>query len=108
MRLRKKYIPVAEAQAGMLLGAPADGVRGGSIAFSLPSGHRLTEENLRQLSAHAVEFIFILQPDSRTEENVATDAAVAARRVMEVFSGADLSDPNMMAFFDQVISFRSA
>lgn len=92
----------------MQLGAPANAVRTGAMIFSLPRGHRLTEENLRQLTAHEVEYIFIQEIDQRTDEMIAQDAANAAHQVMEIFSGADLSSPNMMAFFDQVLGYRSS
>ena len=36
------------------------------------------------------------------------DAALAARRVMEIFDGADLADPVMAALFDQILIYRSA
>lgn len=108
MRYRQRYVPVEEAQAGMLLGAPADAVKTGAMIFSLPSGHLLTEENLHQMTAHQVEYIFVLEKDDRSDAEIATDAAAAAHQVMQVFEGADLSDPNMLAFFDQILAFRSA
>jgi hypothetical protein len=32
----------------------------------------------------------------------------AAKRVMEIFTGADLGDPTMATLFDQVLAYRSA
>ena len=108
MRTRHHYIPIVDAKEGMVLGAPANAVSGGSLSFSLPSGHALTEENLHQLSAHHVEFIFVLQPDTRSDEQVAIDAALAARRIIRIIEAADFTDANMAALFDQVLAYRSA
>ena len=108
MRSRQHYIPIIDAKEGMVLGAPANAVSGGSMSFSLPSGHALTEENLHQLLAHHVEYIFVLKPDTRTDEQVAIDAAMAARRIIKIFDGADFSDANMATLFDQVLTYRSA
>jgi hypothetical protein len=108
MRTRHHYIPIVEAKDGMVLGAPANAVSGGSVGFSLPAGHALTEENLNQLLAHRVEFIFVLMPDTRSDEQVAIDAAMAARRIIKIFEAADFSDANTAALFDQVLGYRSA
>ncbi len=76
--------------------------------FSLPSGHKLTGDNLFQLVAHRAEFIFVTEPDPRSDEQVATDAAAAAYRIMEIFSGADLTDSTTATLFNQVLIYRSA
>lgn len=108
MRTRHHYIPIVDAKEGMLLGAPSNAVRGGSMSFSLPAGHALTDENLHQLVAHHVEFIFVLMPDTRSDEQVAIDAAMAARRIIKIFESADFSDANTATLFDQVLCYRSA
>ena len=108
MRTRHRYIPVAEAQACMVLAAPANAVSGGSMSFSLPAGHSLTDDNLYQIAAHHVEYIFLAEADPRSDEDVAVDAARVAGEVMRIFDGADLSDPTMAALFDQVLCYRSA
>jgi len=92
----------------MLLGAPADAVKAGAMIFSLPAGHVLTDENLHQMTAHQVEYIFVLEPDGRSDAEIADDTADAAHQLMQVFEGADLTDPTMLAFFDQVLAYRSA
>jgi hypothetical protein len=38
---------------------------------------------------------------------VAADADHAARRVAEIFKGADLSQPTMAALYEQVLRYRS-
>ncbi len=108
MRTRHHYIPVADAKAGMLLGAPANAVSGGAASFSLPAGHTLTQENLHHFEAHCVEFIFVDEPDLRSDEDVAIDSARVAKRVMDIFEGADLTEPTVLALFDQVLLYRNA
>ena len=101
MKTRPRYLPLIEAEVGMLLDAPVRLVNSGFLTFSLPAGHTLTQDNLNQLVAHRAEFIYVAEPDSRPDAQVAADAAHDAHRVMEIFAGADLSDPNIMALFDQ-------
>lgn len=108
MRTRTHYIPIVEAEAGMQLGTPVKVVNRGILRFSLPAGHTLSRDNLHQLTAHQAEFIFVAAPDERSDEQIAVDAALAARRTMEIFAGADLTDPTMAALFDRVLSYRSA
>jgi hypothetical protein len=108
MRTRHHYIPLGDAKVGMLLGAPADAVSGGAMSFSLPAGHTLTDDNLHHLLAHCVEFIFVDEPDTRADEEVAADAARVAGRLLRIFDGADHSDPNLSALFEQVLRYRNA
>lgn len=108
MRTRQRFVPILEAQAGMLLSTPCNIVEHGYLSLSLPAGHTLTQENLSQLVAHHADYIYITQDDTRSDEQVAVDAALSARRVMQIFDGADLTDPNMAALFDQVLGYRSA
>lgn len=75
--------------------------------FSLPAGHILTSDNLHQLIAHHAEYIHITETDCRSDEQIASEAGLAARRIEEIFSGADLSDQNMKELFNQVLIFRS-
>ena len=108
MRPRPRYIASVDAEPGMVLGSPVRVVEHGRLRFALPAGHSLTRDNLHQLMAHHAEYIFITEADSRRDEDVAVDAALAARRVMEIFDGADLADPVMAALFDQILIYRSA
>lgn len=108
MRTRRQFIPLADAQAGMVLGQPAQVSVSGFLNLTLPAGHILTEENLNQLAVHHAEFIDIDLEDTRSDEQVAKDAAQAAQSVLQIFKAADLSEPHMAAFFDQVLAYRSA
>jgi hypothetical protein len=107
-RTRHHYIPIVEAQAGMVLFAPADAVGGGSLLFSLPQGHALTEDNLHQLRAHHVEYIFVSEPDDRPEEAIAVENGVVAGKVLHIFHGADMADPTTATLFEQVLAYRRA
>lgn len=108
MRIRPHYITFIEAEAGMVLGAPVSVVNHGVLCYSLPAGHTLTSDNLRQLGVHGAEFVVIAEPDTRSDEQVAIDTAQAAHSVMGIFVGADLTDPTMSALFRQVLAYRSA
>ncbi|HRK38783.1 MAG TPA: hypothetical protein PK347_10365 [Burkholderiaceae bacterium] len=108
MRIRQRFIPVEEACVGMVLGVAANAVERGLLSLTLPASHVLTEASLGQLVAHHAEFIQIEYPDQRTDEAVADDVAVAARRVLEIFEDADLTEPTLAALFEQVLAYRSA
>ena len=108
MRTRPRYLPLIEAEAGMVLGAPVRVVSKGVLRFSLPVGHTLTGDNLHQLATHRAEFIFIAEPDTRSDQEVAVDAARSAHQALQIFAGADLTEPIMAALFDQVLAYRSA
>ena len=108
MRTRLFYIPISEAEVGMVLGAPLSVVYRGMLSLTFPDGHALTEENLHQLNTRHAEFIPVVGTDPRSDEQVADDAAVAAGRVRQIFDGADLSEATMAALFAQVLAYRSA
>ena len=108
MRTHLRYIPIEDVAAGMVLASHTNIVNGGILRMSLPEGHALTEDNLHQLNLHHAEFIFIAEPDLRTDEQVAVDTAAVAHRVMEIFDGADLSQPHLAGLFDQVLRYRNA
>jgi hypothetical protein len=106
-KMRMHYLPFGEIEPGMTLGEALTLSERHVVRFSLPAGHELTEGNLRQLAAHRAEFVCVAQPDTRSDEEIAVDAAVAAERVMRIFEGADLSQPVLAALFDRVLAYRS-
>lgn len=108
MRTRTLYIPATEAEVGMALAAPLKVVNHGRLRLSLPAGHELTDDNLQQMIANSAEFIFVAVPDTRSDEQIATDTAEVAHRAMDIFSGADLSEPVMASLFDQILAYRNA
>jgi hypothetical protein len=108
MRTRPRYIPLEEAEIGMVLGARLDVIRNGLLRLTLPEDHQLDEDNLYRLHMLQMEFICVVYRDRRTDEEVALDAALAARRTLDIFDGADLADPVMATLFDQVLVYRSA
>jgi len=96
------------AEAGMVLAATLKVVKQGRPQFSLPTGHVLTLDNLQQMRVNRAEFIFVSVPDPRSDEEIAIDTAAVAGRVLNIFAGADMSDPTMAAFFDQILTYRNA
>ena len=105
MRQRTHFLPIENASAGMEL---AEAVKDSFQRALLPAGSVLTEENLQQLLSHRVEFIHVSVVDERSDEEIAVEAATAARSVMEIFADADLNQPTMAALFNQVLLYRSA
>ncbi len=106
-RLRKHYLPITEVEPGMVLGEAVFVTERKLLRYSLPAGHELTDDNLRQLFAHRAEFVCIAVPDLRSDEEVSLAAANSAQRVMTIFEGADLSRPAIAALFDRVLAYRS-
>jgi hypothetical protein len=104
-RLRTHYIPAEVAVEGMTL---TEGVKDKWRRTLFPEGATLTQENIQQLLAHQVEFICVSYTETRPPELIAVEAAMAARKILDVFSGADLSNPTMAALFNQVLVYRSA
>jgi hypothetical protein len=105
MPQRIRYLPIEDVTEGMTLAEPVTG----SYQLSLlPAGATLTPENVQQLLAHHVEFVCVALPDNRSAETIAVDSARAARQVLEIFEGADLTDPTLAALFNQVLTYRSA
>lgn len=107
MRYRQEYVAIQAATPGMVLGAPANAVAAGAMVFSLPAGHVLTEDNIRQLDRHRVEFIVVSAPDLRTDSQIAEDRARTAGHLEKIFAGANLSEPCTTALYAQVLAFRS-
>ncbi|MGI9135289.1 MAG: hypothetical protein ACR2I0_15335 [Rhodoferax sp.] len=105
MRSRVRYIPVTEAHEGMVLLEPA---KDPHLRTILPKGIQLTDEQLQQLQAHRVELVCVSIQDARSDEEVAADASMMAKRVLDAFESADLSDPVTAALFNQVLTYRSA
>lgn len=105
MRTRTRYVPIENASEGMVLVKAA---KDSYLRTLLPERATLTDENIHQLMAHHVEFICVSQPETRSAEQIAVDAAVSARQVLKVFERADLSDPVMAALFNQTLMYRSA
>ncbi len=105
MRNRIRYLPTFEATQGMVLAEPTQDRHLRNI---LPTGHTLSQENLQQLIAHQVELVCITVPDVRRAEEVALEVSQVAKRVLDTFEHADLSDTVTAALFNQVLTYRSA
>lgn len=105
---RPRFLPIFLAKPGMTLSDAIELSHNVYLCLALPAGHVLTEESLYQLVKHHAEYLYIAEPETRTPQQIATDSASAARRTLEIFRHADLGEPNMAAFFDQVLRYRSA
>lgn len=106
-RQRLLYLPFNEIQPGMVLGEAVSLSNRNIMRFSLPAGHELSDDNVRQLAVHCAEFVCVALPDTRSDEELAHDAEMAAARVQRTFAGADLSQPALAALYQCVLAFRS-
>lgn len=106
-RQRLRYLPFNEIQPGMVLGEAVTLSNRNIMRFSLPAGHELSEDNVRQLAIHCAEFVCVALPDTRSEKEIAYDAEMAAARVQRTFSGANLSQPALAALYQCMLAFRS-
>lgn len=104
---RLRYLPFDEIEVGMTIGQPVNITDRSILRLHLPAGHVLTEGNLRQLYANGAEFVCIALPETRSDEEIAADAAASAGRTLRIFEHADLSEPTMAALFDRVLGYRS-
>lgn len=101
------FLPFDEIEVGMVIGQAVNLSERNILRLHLPAGHVLTEGNLRQLYANGAEFVCIAMPETRSDEEIAIDAAASAGRTLRIFADADLSEPTMAALFDRVLSYRS-
>jgi hypothetical protein len=103
--IRIRYLPIERAEAGMVLG---DRVSDNHLRPLLPSGAVITDENLRQMQAHQVEFVCIAVADDRSAQAIAEETELARKRLERVFIHADRRAPHVDALFDQLLMYRSA
>ena len=108
MKIRYRYVPFNSVSSGMKLGEDVKVFHRGYFCLSLPEGHVLTVDNLRQLAAHQAEYILISEEDVRTPEQIESDASTALARVKIIFTGADFSHLATVALFNQILVFREA
>jgi hypothetical protein len=92
IRVCPRYINYSEAQFFMELGAQLTCVSNGFLSYSLLEGHLLPSDNLHQLAIHHSANIFVEEQDSRSDEQVAVDAASTAHRMKQIFANSDFSD----------------
>ena len=106
MEIRLRYLPLADVQEGMVLGAPLVVIEHGVSTFSLPAGHALTETNLRQMSIRHAEFVCVQMQDERTETERMGEWNAAEARLRHIFRAADLDDPVMANLYSAVLAYR--
>ncbi|MDD5296140.1 MAG: hypothetical protein PHU46_04435 [Rhodocyclaceae bacterium] len=106
-RFRTRYLPLHEAAPGMILAEPVQSVKNRLLVYSVAAGLVLTEESIAQFEVHGIQFIAVQEEDFRKDEEVAVEVALAARRAIQIFADADLTDPVMASFFDQILLYRT-
>lgn len=106
MDTRLHFLPIADAEEGMVLGAPVVLPEHGVSDFSLPAGHTLTDSNIHQMAVRHAEFICIELPDERTPEEREAEWAMNEMRLQQIFRAADLEDPTMARLYQAVLTFR--
>lgn len=108
MHTRVRYIPIVEAEVGMVLAASVSLTSNGLLSIKLARGHALTANCINQLVVHGAEHISISEPDIRTADQIAFDHSAALLRVQSIFHGADLDDPTTAALYNQVKIYRGS
>lgn len=106
MNFRLRYLPLPDVAEGMVLGAPLTLTENGVIRFNLPVGHVLTDSNLQQMRVRQAEFLCILEPDPRSDDERADDWARAEARLQSIFRAADLRQPAAAALYAAVRAYR--
>lgn len=106
MEVRLRYLPIADATEGMILGAPLVLSEHGRNTFSLPVGHALTESNIRQMNVRHAEFVCIQIPDQRSVEERDAEWAASETRLRHIFRSANLKNPAMSRLYEAVLAFR--
>ena len=106
MEIRLRYLPIADAQEGMILGAPLVVTENGVSNFSLPAGHALTETNLRQMSIRQAEFVCVQIPDERSEAERDAEWKASEARLRHIFRASNLEEPVVAKLYSAVLSYR--
>jgi len=106
MATHLQFLPLEEADEGMVLGAPLVLTEHGVMTYRLPAGHRLTESNLRQLAVHHGEFVCVEVEDLRNEAERQNQWLQHEKRLAHLFRRADLSNLALAALYQAVTRFR--
>ena len=106
METRLRYLPIADVQEGMVLGAALVLAENGVSNFSLPAGHELTETNLRQMAVRHAEFVCVQVPDERGEAERDAEWKASEARLRHIFRATRPGDPVMGKLYEAVLAFR--
>jgi len=106
MDTRLQFLTIAEAEEGMVLGAPVVLPEHGVSNFNLPAGHTLTESNIHQMAVRHAEFVCIEIPDERTPEEREAEWGMNEMRLQQIFGAANLADPTTASLYQAVLAFR--
>ena len=105
---RLRYLPLFELEPGMVLGRPLVLSERGQAVFRLAAGQVLSEANLSQLRARHAEYACICEEDPRDESLRCQQRAAQEARLAAIFRNADLNHPETRAFYEAVLTYRSA
>lgn len=108
MDIRLRYLPLSEAEAGMVLGAPVALTEQGVRSFVLPAGHELTETNLHQMRLRQAECVCIQQPDERSDAERDAEHSAGEARLRHIFRAADLDNPTLARLYAAVLAYRNS
>lgn len=106
MNHRLRCLPLPEVAEGMVLGAPLVVVERGVVRFSLPAGHVLTENNLRQLVVRQAEVVCVKEDDNRSDQEREAEWSGLERRLGRIFSAAPMGEPAVAALYNAVLVYR--
>lgn len=104
-RMRVRYLPLEDVIPGMAL---VDAARDRFQRILYPAGTVMDQECLYEMSVNMVRYVCVSFEDLRAAEIIATDTAVSVHRLLDIFEYADLTDPVMADFFNQVLTYRSS
>jgi len=106
-KLRNRLIAISDAKVGMVLTEPISLVSHGLLKLKMAKDSCLTAYCIDQLVLHGAEFISVVEPDPRTEEQILGEASLAVNRVREIFKYADMSHSTTLALYEQMLKYRS-
>ncbi|MBV1776727.1 hypothetical protein KSF73_13510 [Burkholderiaceae bacterium DAT-1] len=101
-----RYITMAEARPGMVLAHDVNVVENGMLRLTMARGTVLCPDTIHQLTMHHGEFLAIKLNDKRSKAECDADAAAARARVMQIFAGADFSNPAINNLMQAVLDYR--
>ncbi|MDR0528630.1 MAG: hypothetical protein LBG69_03340 [Zoogloeaceae bacterium] len=108
MPKRPRFLPLFSVSSGMALASPIMLSEHGRVVLNLPVEHTLTQANLAQLRAHHAQYVCVAEEDTRGQLAREQFETEQIHRLQAIFSGADMSDPDVRSFFDAVLSYRAA
>ena len=106
MDTRLRYLPISDAEEGMILGAPVVLAEQGVSNFSLPVGAVLSESNIHQMAVRHAEFVCVAVADERSADERAAEWAAGETRLRHIFRSADLEAPTIARLYQAIANYR--